>query len=308
MNNKTPSKIRELSQLNPLISMSYLLWDWFLIFFLAFLSSQYFTGIIFYFFAVLLIGSRQHSLGILSHDMAHYRFFKNHKLTNVIGNLFICWPLFFTLEGYRFQHLKHHKFLNTDNDPDYIRRKKLSDWQFPMSASKIYLILLKDIFGLNVFQYFFKVKMENKVEDFNLQSKSFSSFYIVCRIAYYILMFLFLFELNLLSTFVLYWLVPVATSLKLIKRLRAVAEHFAIPENGQNERTRTVYVGAVEAFFVAPKNINYHLEHHQYPSVPFYNVEKLHDYLLITKELVGVGHYTKGGYLGGLIKECIRKS
>ncbi|MFT6631162.1 MAG: fatty acid desaturase [Bacteriovoracaceae bacterium] len=307
MNNIAPSKLRELSQLKPLVSTFFLLWDWFLIFAFAFLSSQYFTNIFFYFFTVILIGSRQHSLGILSHDMAHYRFYKNHNLTNVVGNFFVCWPLFFTLEGYRFQHLKHHKFLNTDKDPDFIRRKKLSDWNFPMNPSRMYLMLLRDLVGLNVFQYIFKVKMEKEVDDFKLQISSFSTFYILTRVIYYVGILMFLFKFNLLSNFVLYWLVPVATSLKLIKRLRAVAEHFAIPEHGQSEKTRTVYVGYLEGFLVAPKNINYHLEHHQYPSVPFYNVKKLHDYLVSTKALVGVGHFTYNGYLNGLVKECILK-
>ena len=53
---------------------------------------------------------------------------------------------------------------------------------------------------------------------------------------------------------------------------------------------------------IASKNVWYHLDHHLYPSVPFYNLPLLHAKL---KELTGFqerAHITKS-YLG-VLREC----
>jgi fatty acid desaturase len=55
---------------------------------------------------------------------------------------------------------------------------------------------------------------------------------------------------------------------------------------------------------VAPKNVNYHLEHHFYPSVPFYRLPQLHRTLMSKSEFKESVHITKS-YLG-VLRECIR--
>ena len=36
----------------------------------------------------------------------------------------------------------------------------------------------------------------------------------------------------------------------------------------------------LEKFFILPRNIGYHIEHHWYPSVPFYRLPELHRLLM----------------------------
>ena len=36
----------------------------------------------------------------------------------------------------------------------------------------------------------------------------------------------------------------------------------------------------LEALFILPRNIGYHIEHHWYPSVPFYNLPAFHARLM----------------------------
>jgi fatty acid desaturase len=75
-----------------------------------------------------------------------------------------------------------------------------------------------------------------------------------------------------LVPFAIYWLVPIATWLSMILRIRSIAEHYALPHDHVWMETRTVIPNLLEALFIAPKNIAYHIEHHQYPSVPFYRL------------------------------------
>ena len=68
----------------------------------------------------------------------------------------------------------------------------------------------------------------------------------------------------------------------LIARLRQVAEHGAVPDLfdlDPRANTRTTYVRWWEKPFVAPFNLNYHLEHHFHAAVPCYNLKRFHEFL-----------------------------
>ena len=115
-------KIRELSKLNPTKFLLYLYLDWFIII-AAIYMHIFFNNPIIYICTVLVIATRQQALGVLSHDIVHFRFLNNRKFADLIGNVFMTWPLFFTIPGYRSMHLRHHSKVNTDDDPDWVRRK-----------------------------------------------------------------------------------------------------------------------------------------------------------------------------------------
>ena len=51
------------------------------------------------------------------------------------------------------------------------------------------------------------------------------------------------------------------------------------PDNAY-PRTRTTQPTWLERNFLAPKNVNYHIEHHFFPSVPFYRLPELHAILM----------------------------
>ena len=45
---------------------------------------------------------------------------------------------------------------------------------------------------------------------------------------------------------------------------------------GDLHSSRDIVPGPIEAFLLSPHNVNYHLSHHLHPSVPFFNLDKLH--------------------------------
>ena len=87
----------------------------------------------------------------------------------------------------------------------------------------------------------------------------------------------------------MYWFVPLFTWLIVIFRVRSIAEHSAI-EGRANAyaQTRSTRASVLDHIFVAPKNVNYHIEHHFYPSVPFYRLPELHRVLMSKARLQGV--------------------
>lgn len=298
-------EIKDLSKLRPEVTAWRVAIDW-----LTILSVIYYSEIadhiLVYILSVAIIGSRMHALGIISHDLVHYRFIKNRKYSDVFGNLFLCWPLFFTLEGYRAQHLRHHSKLNTSEDPDFIRRVGLLEWTFPMSPLSFYGMLLKDLTGLNVLQYpakIFKVKTNNKkikIENDYLNLK-----YIASMVLFYAILVGLLTAQEGWTLFLLYWVVPIATSLKVIKRIRAFAEHFAVPDGNYDEVTRTTLSSGLERYLIGAHNVGYHTEHHRFASVPWYNLEQLHEIALKGARGYHWGRLTQG-YFTGLFQEATR--
>lgn len=296
--------IKEFSKLEPSKTTLRVGLDWLTIF-LVIYYAELAENIIVSMLAILIIGSRMHALGVIAHDLVHYRYLNNRKLSDLLGNLFICWPLFFSLEGYRAQHLRHHSKLNTNEDPDLVRRKNHPDWTFPMRGTQLLLMILKDLLGFNLYQYIVKIFVVKKNAKKLKIEKLPKSYYVKMGFFYFLLAIL-LYSFSVESLFLIYWLIPIATSLKLIKRIRAIAEHFAIPKGDYLEITRTTIPQGVENYFIGAHDVGYHLEHHRYPSIPFYNLKEFHDYAKEHEDTRSWGHYSNG-YLNGVFREALKE-
>ena len=81
--------------------------------------------------------------------------------------------------------------------------------------------------------------------------------------------------------FLLYWIVPYCTWHIAIQYARIICEHSAVEsEEEEYGITRTTIPNLVESIFILPCNVGYHIEHHWYPSVPFYRLPDLHRQLM----------------------------
>ena len=101
------------------------------------------------------------------------------------------------------------------------------------------------------------------------------------RYGFYLAIALIVVWASAIELLILYWFLPMFTWLIFIFRVRSIAEHSAIQGHySAYASTRTTCVSLIERIFVAPKNVNYHIEHHLYPSVPFHRLPQLHALLL----------------------------
>src|SRR5205823_2480378 len=80
------------------------------------------------------------------------------------------------------------------------------------------------------------------------------------------------------------WVLPLVTVVQAILRLRAIAEHGATTDfSSPLTAARTNLAPAWLRWLIFPHNVNYHVEHHLYASVPQYKLPRLH------AELKGLG-------------------
>lgn len=68
--------------------------------------------------ALLVIGCRQLSLGIIVHETGHQTFFESKRLNDFVGRWLSGYWVFSSKIDYMKGHLQHHQLAGTLNDPD----------------------------------------------------------------------------------------------------------------------------------------------------------------------------------------------
>jgi fatty acid desaturase len=252
-----------------------------------------------YVLAVILIGVRFHALAVLMHDATHYRLFRSRGWNELAGEL-LAWLLLITLHGYRKNHFAHHRHLNTDADPDWARKKNDPYFALPQGGRLVAVLLLKGICGARFFTEARNVIRNKQLQQVprNLKIRR-ALFYmaVLAAAAYW----------NLWLLLLTYWIVPAMTSLAFILYVRSLAEHHGatmIWDGDMLSGSRHLEAKWWEKFLLAPHNVHYHVDHHLYPSVPYYNLPRLHTLLLTQPEYVARAHVTDG-YFRGLRLECV---
>ena len=291
-------ELRDLSELSPVRSTFHVVAEWTAILAAIALCQRHFS-LLLYLLTVAFIGARQHALLILMHDGVHYRLFRNRRLNDWLSEIVLAWPNLISARAYRRNHFAHHRYLNTAQDPDWARRQGDPTWVFPKHWSRLAMLMLRDLSGLSAI-YYLRLALMLLSKDTGV-----SRGFLVARYGFYAAAIAMLAWFGAIHLLLMYWFVPLFTWMTVIFRVRSIAEHSAI-EGRANAyaQTRSTRASVLEHVFVAPKNVNYHIEHHFYPSVPFYRLPKLHRVLMSKSEFRDGVHITPG-YLG-VLRESAR--
>lgn len=269
--------------------------NWAIICILIYICNTHFSYLVFV-PATMLIAARMHAIIVLSHDAAHYLIARNKKYNDAIAEYCITLPLFASLKRYRTLHFAHHKHLWTDKDPEVLFHRTYEEFQFPLTKGKMFKILLFDTLGVHFAMYTWR-----KISQKAFWKQSYYSFRLDYFL-YYLLLFYVLFHMDLFVCYLQFWIIPYITWYQVIWRIRVISEHNAVPEDVLSG-TRTTRANIIDHLFFGPNNANYHAEHHLYPSVPFFNLPKLHTRLMKDAQFVASTHFTKG-YIN-VIRECV---
>jgi fatty acid desaturase len=236
--------------------------------------------------AVAIIAARQHALMVITHDGIHKRLSRTLWVNDWLARLVAAFPVLISLAKWRFIHLYHHQYTQTTDDPDraiYAR--------YPLTWAKAKHLLLRDACGRNVIptlKYFLDLPFVTAAFNRRFLGEARAAQYAqladsrAFAICWLVVLSggLWAGGLRFVVLFVLYWLVPYCTFTQVFFRIRGAIEHGSVPDPQHPYRqTRTYDIHPVLAFFFAPKQVNYHLEHHLYPSVPFFQLPRLHDLL-----------------------------
>lgn len=293
----SPIVLRNLSQLSAKRALVALLFDWAVIVGCFALSLAVPHPLVWILCGVG-IAARQHALLILMHDASHFRLLPGRRWNDRVGNWLCAWPLLITTEGYRANHLAHHSHLNTDDDPDWVRKHGREDWTFPKSKWGVVVLLLRELCGRGFLQALWSI---GDLSTTKLRAAKTKSSWVE-RLAYYAVLATGVTLTSLWIPVLLLWFLPAFTLLPVILRIRSIAEHFGVEGEHEFNKSRNLHCRWWERCLLAPHNSGYHLDHHLYPSVPFYNLPRLH------AELQGVPLYAHTSHQSYGIVSTSRRS
>lgn len=242
--------------------------------------------------AIAIIGARQLGLAILMHDAAHAALHPNLKVNDFVGNHLTTGDL----KAYRPYHLGHHKYAQQAEDPDLVLSAP-----FPISRTSLRRKLVRDLTG----QTYYKLKWSGLVKRITDRKPGEPLWPIlkdavVRRRRFFLGMVV---TIAVTAPFGLWWvwpvlwLVPQATWLPMITRLRNIAEHACVAKDEPDplRHARTTHANLLERAFLAPYWVNYHCEHHMFMHVPCYNLPKASR--LLRDKGVTAGMLTAPGYV-----------
>ena len=236
----------------------------------------YFPNVLTFLLSVVVIGSRQFALAVLAHDGAHNLLFFNEKINDFASQWFCAFPLFSDNRPYRPYHLAHHRFTESENDPDL----SLSA-PFPITKASFRRKVIRDLTGQTGFRRYsiaLKSIFSSEADNFAGRIKKISD-----KISGFFISNLVIFSLIAIfshwSIYFLLWWIPAFTYYSLIVRIRNIAEHSVTPGDTNLNNTRTTKASLLTRYLLVPHHVNFHLEHHLFTNCPWYNLPKVHEML-----------------------------
>lgn len=233
--------------------------------------------------AVMLIGSRQLGLAILMHEAAHSALFKSRQLNEFAGIWLCGHPILADMPAYRHYHLAHHRYTQTDRDPDLAL-----SLPFPTTRASLIRKFLRDLTGQTgvkqlvgqIVLWFRMAGDHDAVEEAEAKEKMAQAFKGLDFGTSLGVNAAIIIAFGLIGDWwwgLAFWLLPLLTWFQLVLRIRNIAEHGAV-EHSENplQNVRTTAAGPLWRLFVAPYWVNYHLEHHLVMHLPARNLPKLH--------------------------------
>ena len=100
------------------------------------------------------------------------------------------------------------------------------------------------------------------------------------------------------------WLLPMATWLPCVSRIRNIAEHALIRQNEADplRQARTTRANWLERALVAPYCVNYHCEHHMFTQLACCNLPRAHR--MLARRHATARMQTERGYVALLTRAC----
>ncbi len=270
---------RHLSQLRTWRSVLALATDWAVIVGVASACELWFNPLS-YFLAIAIIAGRQHGFFVLIHEATHFRLSNSAKINDLLSDYFAAIPVFFDTHMYRMNHSKHHRFLNSEEDPDWVRKQGRPEWKFPIRKDYIAKTYPKFLLFRGAVEWMTISLIFSGVLPLKTMLTGYQRRLVLKRFVYYAVAAALLTYTQLWTAFAMYWVVPLLFVFPSFQRVRSVAEHFGLKREHELNSSRNILAPWYETLFFAPHNVNYHLVHHMFPAVPFYNLKKLNTLLM----------------------------
>jgi fatty acid desaturase len=248
---------------------------------------------------VIVVGTRQLGLFVLMHDGAHAVLHRDRKVNDWVAH----WLCSHALAQYRPYHLQHHRYVQQTEDPDIVLSAP-----FPISRASFARKALRDLTG----QTFVKQRFGHYFDRLRARRPGESALALLVEefakdrrfLLGNALGFAVFAAAGWWWIWLTLWLLPMATWLPFVSRIRNIAEHALIRQNEADplRQARTTQANWVERALVAPYWVNYHCEHHMFTQLACWNLPKAHR--LLAQRHATARMETERSYVALLTRAC----
>jgi fatty acid desaturase len=214
--------------------------------------------------AIALLGARQLGLAVIMHECGHGSMFTRWSWNKFAAQWLAASFILSDAKQYRIKHGKHHRLGGTEEDPDLANYR-----DYAIARARFLRKIRRDLTGRTAIKIFlFSVKTQGWRGVLKWSVANGAMLAVLWAAGHPLLYLL--------------WPAAWATSHMVVIRIRQAAEHAAVPDlydPDPRKHTRTTIPRPWERLFLAPNQVNYHLEHHILPSVPCYNLKAFHKHL-----------------------------
>lgn len=209
--------------------------------------------------AMLINGFGLYFLFTITHESLHRNVSTNNRLNEILGRISLALMIpAAPLEITRWAHFQHHRFTSSDQDPDnFIHHAKW--WQIPLRWSN---------FDLNYLYSF--LRHGGKEKKRHARALTWSAVVFVVAVAT-------LTYLGYGMEVLFLWFLASRIGLFLIALVFVFLPHYPGDISSEENQYQATTIRQGWEFLLTPLMVyqNYHLIHHLYPTVPFYNYIKV---------------------------------
>ncbi len=232
-----------------------------------------------YALAIVVIGGRQNALATLAHEGWHGLLSSSRGMNHFVAAWLYSYPIGILYYHDRERHLRHHREVGHDYDPDWINYTS----HHRDSPVRVIGYLSSLLFGRLLFASLRsfvsrgrpRIGLESPANDGKESHPSVFEELLCALLCQAMLFTAMMVVSHRWWSYPLLWLLPLATFAGFFANFRAFMEHVTVRDNAALEdRLRDIQVGPIEGFFVAPSHFNYHALHHAHPSIPHYNLRR----------------------------------
>jgi fatty acid desaturase len=262
--------------------------------------------------AFVAVGINLYGLYIIGHDGLHRRLFASEALNDLWNDLFVVGPFGAITRVNRHNHMHHHKVTCLPEDPD--RHKYTHEHKEPVLPFMVFLTGLANLGPAvrNVFMPKAK-RAAMKVDAASAPQECYKLRDVAILLGW---------QAGLIGGltysvgwwgYPLLWAAPAYVFAYRGDLIRVFCEHSALTDDAAADdsmRLITYKSFWVERLLFAPHNMNYHMPHHLWPSIPYYNLPEA-DRLIRNSELVRTGDdrlVWRSSYLSHLFRYFVWRS